>query len=387
MSGVSVSIAKTDPDAQRTSLRARRITIIGAGIAGLTAATVLAQRGADVTVHERAVALENIGAGIQISPNAGRVMDALGLGDRLSDISTPIHAFELLNMQGSRLARMDVRRLRPNAQFRAVHRAALVQLLADAAKKAGASVHLNSAVIDAPDADLIVGADGLHSAQRAMLNGPETPFFTGHVAWRAIIPDPGGMPAAQVFTGPGRHLVSYPLGGGLRNIVAVEERVDWTAESWSATDDPDNMRAALKGFGGPVPGWLARVSSCGIWGLFRHQVAARWHDDRRVILGDAVHPTLPFLAQGACLAIEDSWTMAACLDADTEQARALARFQSLRAPRATKVVAAADANARNYHLKGPMRVAAHVALRAGGTVAPSMLFRQVAWIYDFDPTA
>ncbi|WP_181955642.1 FAD-dependent monooxygenase, partial [Raoultella terrigena] len=125
-------------------------------------------------------------------------------------------------------------------------------------------------------------------------------------------------------------------------------------EGWSLPGSPDDLRAAFAGFGGPVTGWLGRVADCGLWGLFRHEVAPRWHDATRAILGDAAHPTLPFLAQGAALAIEDAWVLAACLDADAEQGAALARYQSLRQPRATRVVAASNANARNYHLGGPM---------------------------------
>ena len=109
------------------------------------------------------------------------------------------------------------------------------------------------------------------SRLRAALNGAETPFFTGQAAWRALIPlESGAQPGAQVFMGAGRHLVSYPLAGGLRNIVAVEERRSWTAEGWSLPGDPAELRSAFAGFGGPVPGWLARVTECAVWGLHRH---------------------------------------------------------------------------------------------------------------------
>ena len=361
--------------------------MIGAGVAGLTAALALARRGARVIVHERAGALREVGAGLQISPNAGRVIAALGLDAAFEAVSLRSQGVRLQDAAGRPVARLDFAAHRPDAAFRLVHRAALVGMFETAARAAGVEIRLGAPVEDLPEVPLLVGADGLHSRTRAALNGAEAPFFTRQTAWRALIRDPGDdAPLAQVFMGPGRHLVSYPLAGGLRNIVAVLERDAWQAEGWSQADDPAHLRAAFAGFGGPVPGWLARVEEVGIWGLFRHEVAPRWQDGRRVILGDAAHPTLPFMAQGAAMAIEDAWVLAACLDAEPDQAAALARFQALRAPRCAAIVAAANANTRNYHLAGPKRLIGHAALRAASALAPGRLLSRFDWIYDFDPT-
>ena len=375
-------------DQGRGALSGRKAVIVGGGIGGLTAALALARRSARVTVHERAGAYREVGAGIQVSPNAGRVLDALGLRDIFHAASAPSHGVELRDAGGALVLAMDFTRARPQARFRTIHRARLLQVLEEAARAAGVEIRLDSPVETLPEASLLIGADGLHSRVRLALNGPETPFFTGQTAWRAIIPaEDNARPVSQVFMGPGRHLVSYPLGFGQRNLVAVIERDDWTAESWSQTDDPQNLRRAFAGFGGPVPGWLAQVTDTGLWGLFRHQVAARWQDGTRAILGDAAHPTLPFLAQGACMAIEDAWVLAACLDADPDQPRALARYQALRRDRCTRIVAAATANARNYHLSGPRRLAGHTALRLANRLAPRAVFERFAWVYDHDPTA
>ena len=369
-------------------LSGRPVTIIGAGIGGLTAALALAQRGARVRVLERAGRFREVGAGIQISPNAARVLDALGLADDFRAVSAPNPAVALRDDRGDVVLRMDMARLRPGAAFRTIHRARMIDLLETAARAAGVEIALDTPVETLPDAPLLIGADSLHSRVRAALNGPETPFFTGQTAWRALIPlEDGAEAGAQVFMGPGRHLVSYPLAHGLRNIVAVEERDAWAGESWSERGDPDKLRRAFAGIAGPVPGWLAAITECGIWGLHRHEVAQNWQDGTRAILGDAAHPTLPFLAQGACMAIEDAWVLAACLDADADQPRALARYQALRRDRCVRIVAAANANARNYHLSGARRRIGHTALRLANRLSPRTVFERFAWVYDHDPTA
>lgn len=369
----------------RNFLSGQNVTVAGGGIAGLTAAIALARKGAAVTVHERADALREVGAGIQISPNAHRVIGALGLADSFAAISHPAHRVVLHNARGKIVATLDLARHRPDAAFRFVHRVRLIELLEHAARASGVEVRLGQPLTEAPDAALLIGADGLHSVQRQALNGKEVPFFTGQTAWRALIADADDAPVAQVFMGHGRHLVSYPLGGGVRNIVAVLETRDWADEGWSRQGDPQQLRAAFTDFGGPVQHWLGQVEACGYWGLFRHPVARHWQDGRRVLIGDAAHPTLPFLAQGACMAIEDAGRLAHHLDLRPQTA-ALSAFEAERRPRVTRIVDAASANARNYHLSGPQRLAAHTALRLGSRLAPAMIFNRFSWVYDYDPT-
>ncbi len=140
-----------------------------------------------------------------------------------------------------------------------------------------------------------------------------------------MLPDEA-PPEAHVWMGPGRHLVTYPLGPGERNIVAVLERDGWAEEGWNHADDPANLRAAFAGFPSELRGWLDRVDEVKLWGLFRHPVAARWQDGRIALLGDAAHPTLPFLARGANMAFEDAWVLADCLSC-LPQAQALGDYQ------------------------------------------------------------
>jgi len=363
------------------------VTVIGAGVAGLCVATALAQRGAQVTVLEQAPEITEVGAGLQISPNGSAVLDALGLGAALRAAGPENRAVELRDYrQGGRVLRLDLTAHDEAHPFILIHRARLIGLLEQAARAAGVEIRLGVTVdptnIDAP---LIIGADGAKSATRPLLNGVAAPFFTGQVAWRAVIADTA-VPEAHVYMGPGRHLVTYPLAANERNIVAILERDTWAEEGWNHADDPSNLRAAFAGFAPEVRRWLDQVEKVRLWGLFRHPVAQRWQDGRFALLGDAAHPTLPFLAQGANLAFEDAWVLAKYLT-DLPQAEALQLYELQRRPRAVRVIEAANANARNYHLRNPLlRGAAHTALRFGSTLAPKAGMRRFEWLYGFDVT-
>lgn len=383
-------------------LQGREITVLGAGIAGLAVATALAQRGARVQILEQAPEIREVGAGLQISPNGFRVLAALGLGTAAQAQSQATQAVELLDGEtGQRVTRIAMDRFGAEGQFRLFHRADLIGLLERAARDAGVEILLGRkveevtltadwAVIQGSGGsvrtELVIGADGLHSRLRAALNGEAKPFFTGQIAWRATLPAEGAIdPVARVYMGAGRHLVTYPLRGGqLRNIVAIEERAKWVEESWSLTDDPLGLRIAFQDFVPEVRGWLDRIEQPNLWGLFRHPVARAWHGPHSVLLGDAAHPTLPFMAQGANLALEDAWLLAIALDQDGDR---LARYQMLREERVHRAVEAANANARNYHLSGARRLAGHAALRVAGRLAPELLAGRYRWLYDYDVTS
>ncbi|MFN3845586.1 MAG: FAD-dependent monooxygenase [Paracoccaceae bacterium] len=391
------------------TLIGEKVTVLGAGVAGLAVSRALAMRGAAVTVLEQADAVREVGAGLQISPNGAAVLRALGLGDALQAVSMRAKAVELRDgLTGDLVTRLDIAGTRPQDGYHFVHRADLIALLLEGARAAGVEIKLlhKIAAVDlsgarpvwrdaqgaSGDAALLIGADGLHSTVRAALSGAVAPFFTHQVAWRALIPETPGVPdVAEIHMGPGRHLVSYPLRGGtLRNIVAVEERRRWVEEGWTMRDDTMEMQLAFAGFSPRVRGWLDRVEDVWLWGLFRHPVAERWYSVQEqgaaAILGDAAHPTLPFLAQGACMALEDAWVLAESLANFDTRPAALAAYQTARAPRCTRIVAAADANARAYHLSGPLRGLAHLGLKIGSAIAPSAALKRFDWLYTHDVT-
>ncbi len=334
---------------------------------------------------ERAPALAEVGAGIQIAPNGARILDALDITvDHV--VSEAIHLID--GPTGRSLIRM-----RPPGDFRMCHRADLIAALRDAAIGAGADLRLDATVERiTPDSivlgservprERLIGSDGARGAARAFVAPKYEGRFTGQVAWRAMVPAPPDWPReAQIHVGPGRHLVVYPLRGGtVLNLVGVEERTEWAAEDWSQEDDPANLRTAFAGYSDGIRSLLAAVDSVHLWGLMDHGVTEAWTRDGVTLIGDAAHPTLPFLAQGANLALEDAFLIARHLDDP-------AAYEALRRPRVTRALAAAADNARNYHLRGARARAAHVALRMAARVAPDAMAARYRWLYEYDATA
>ncbi|WP_283966234.1 FAD-dependent monooxygenase [Tritonibacter sp. AK171] len=382
-----------------------RITVIGAGIGGLAVAYLLQRFGAQVTVLEQAEEISEVGAGLQVTPNGVAVLQAMGLADDLAWCSQRARAVVLRHhREGREVLRLDLDQYAHDLRYYFVHRADLINLLADAVRRSGAQVRLlqkvNSVVPGMRPtvqlangakccADLVIGADGLHSRVRPTLNSSTAPKFTGQVAWRATVQNRFDLPAeAQVFMGPGRHLVAYPLkDGSLVNLVAAQERRQWAEESWSHGDDPENLRQAFAMFGGLAAEMLADVRDVKLWGLFRHPVAQVWGRDGVALLGDAAHPTLPFMAQGANMALEDAYALADCLSAADDLEAGLAAYQTRRQSRAAKVVEAANGNAWKYHLRAPLSWPAHQILRVAGALAPQKMVSQFDWIYRHDETA
>jgi salicylate hydroxylase len=374
------------------SLAGSKVAIVGGGIAGLTSALAFVQKGARVFVFEQAKEFTEVGAGIQITPNAGRALAALGVFDALRARGIVSDAVEPTDgKSGRRLARFDLSSQSPGYLF--LHRAVLIDVLHNACRELGVVLQAGSKISDVDisrsrisnqNFDLIVFADGIHSLGRELINGPEKPSFTGQIAWRAVLA--GQMPnVAQVAMGARTHLVLYPLDETQINLVAVQEEAAWSADGWEHDDDPINLKAAFADYTPAHRTLIDKVERVRKWGLHRYNVAEVWSRDQAVLIGDAAHPTLPFLAQGANLAIEDAFVLARNC-AEQGIAEALATFADIRKPRVVRAIEAANANAANYHATGLRKAVSHVGLQVIGSVAPKAFLNRLSWLYDYDVT-
>ncbi len=391
----------------------RTAIVAGAGLAGLTAGLALARQGVEVQILEQAAELGEVGAGIQLSPNAMKVVAALGLDRQVNAAGfEPEQAVIRHHRSGRAHLSLPLRqtcRGRYGAPYVHIHRADLHEILTGQALAEGIEIKLGSAVLDYNDApgvvsvrhcggveeaDLLIGADGLHSAVRATMLGTDKPRFTGQVAWRGTVPvnrlPPGLVPPdATVWAGPGRHFVTYLLRGGtLANFVAVEERDTWRSESWSDLGDAGELRLAFAGFHPSVTGLLEKVTTCHLWALFDRAELPIWHRERSVLIGDACHPMLPFMAQGAAMGLEDAMCLAQRVASIENLQQALASFQAERKPRATALQQKSRNNAGLFHLsQGPGGSVARFKLAAARFLPAAWAMRQFDGIYGYDPIA
>lgn len=386
----------------------RKIAIAGAGLSGLYAAAALARRGVEVIVCERSPVLGEAGAGIQVSPNGSRLLQRI---DALAEVEAaafmPEAAEMRLGVSGATILHLPLgasAEARWGAPYMQVHRADLLAALETAARKAGVDIRLGVPVVgaettaegarlliegeDAVEADAVLGADGLHSAVRTSLFGPDAARFTGQVAWRGTVPAealPPGLvnPTATVWVGPGRHLVTYYLRRGrLVNFVAVEERDRWTEEDWSAPGDLAELRSAFRGWHRGAAGVLAAASSCLLWGLFDRPPLPSWVSGRVALLGDSCHAMLPFMAQGAVQGFEDGAALARHLCSGMAVMEALVAYERDRRARATRVQAVARGNGRLFHASGMAdRLMRYGPIALGARIAPRLAMSRLDWLY------
>ena len=386
--------------------------IAGGGIGGITAALCLLEAGIDVELYERGAALGEIGAGIQISPNGVKVLDRLGLKPALDRVAFRPEALEMrVGMSGVRLFSIPMRDeavRRYGAPYYHVHRADLMDVLSEALRAraphavhvtkdvaafAQSDKHVELAFADGTRAegDVLIGADGIHSRVRTQMLGPDPARFTGNVAWRLVVPAtslPKDLvpPTACVWVGPGRHAVTYYLRRGeLVNFVGVVEREGWQKENWTERGDPAELAADYAGWSKPIASIVAQASECYRWALFDREPLATWHDGRVTLLGDACHPMLPFLGQGAVMAIEDAWVLSRKLKASSDIPHALGAYERARKPRTSRVQKGARAQMGLYHKRsltgqlatyGPMWLAARM--------TPSVVHARQDWLYSHD---
>lgn len=336
------------------AMKARpRVAVVGAGVGGLTLAAVLTRIGVPCLVFEQAGSLTEVGAGVQLSPNAIRPLVGLGIGPALRRHAVRITATEVRSWQDRPITRTmlgDDCERRFGAPYYAMHRAhlqgALRQAVGEAPLRLGHQVTgveergTGARVVFADgsthDADLVVGADGIRSVIRTVL-ASDTLVFSGFGVFRGLVPA-ARLPAAareqavRAWMGPGGHVVCYPVAGG--ELVSFAAIVPLAEPPACSAADPAVMRATFKGWGGLVSHLIEAADRVGIWALYDREPLQRWATDWITVLGDAAHPMLPFLAQGANQAVEDAMDLAACLvTCDGDVPAALARYAALRAPR------------------------------------------------------
>jgi salicylate hydroxylase len=377
--------------------------VIGGGIGGLAAALALLRSGFDARVYEQSRAVSAVGAGIQLAPNCTRILRRLGVLPAIERLAFAPDTIEFRRWDDGGLLSLTPLGVgiadRYGAPYLHAHRSDLVAVLAhavgaDRIETGRRCVGVESGEVRFADggtaaADVVVGADGIHSVVREALFGPEQPRFTGHVAYRGLVPAErlGHLalePTCVARLGPGAHLVHYFVSAGrLHNVVCVVEEDSWTRESWTDTGNPDELRAAFAGWHPVVRGIIDALDQPLKWALFDRPPLPSWSSGPVTLLGDACHPMLPYGAQGAAQAIEDAAVLATCLAEadDQELPGALARYETIRRGRATRVQQMSRANGGRFHLPdGPDQEARDAAMKSSFGLSPD-----IDWLYGHDP--
>jgi salicylate hydroxylase len=391
----------------------RTIIVAGAGIGGLTASLALARQGFRVIILEKAERLEEAGAGLQLSPNASRVLIELGLRPRLSRAVVPDAICLMSARNGGEVARLalDVAG-QSDAPYWVIHRADLQAALRDEVESRseielrlgcqfedvsshakGLTVIQRSGAARRQElAVALIGADGLWSAVRYHLLPKVQPRFSGLIAWRGTL-DTTQLPReytsrrVQLWMGPNAHLVAYPISGSRQiNVVAVVPGT-WNRPGWSAPGDVAEIKTVFASSPWPSAArmLISAVDEWKKWALFTVPGGGEWTDGAVALLGDAAHAMLPFAAQGAGMAIEDAAVLAKCLGQSRQEGGsaisvAMQRYARLRRPRVNRVQRSARQSGRIYHLTGPAAYARDLAIRAMG---PTRMLARQDWIYDW----
>jgi 2-polyprenyl-6-methoxyphenol hydroxylase-like FAD-dependent oxidoreductase len=383
------------------------LAIIGAGIGGLAAAASLLRAGFDVQVYEQARALGEVGAGINIGPNASRFLHRLGLAKVLEKTGIKPVTFDQRRWDDGRVLLRsplgEAVETAFGAPYYTFHRADLHRALAGAVP--GHRVHLAHRFTRLTDhgdrveahfengesisADALIGADGIHSVVRHALLGPEKPRFTGCVAYRGLVPADRLTHldlelTTQVWMGPSRHFVHYFVSAGrLVNFVAIIEEDSWLRESWVDRGEVADVLAAFAGWHTQVLSIIGSADETYKWALFDRMPLLRWSVGRVTLLGDSCHPMLPFMGQGAAQAIEDAATLPGCLlKFATDIPAALRVYEQLRLPRASRLQSMSEANKTRFHLPDGLAQQQRDAQMASGATDWSLA--AIAWLYEHD---
>jgi salicylate hydroxylase len=381
--------------------------IAGAGIGGLTAAACLLKAGHQVRVFEQAQALGEIGAGVQVSANAVKVLYDLGLREALEAVAVRPRAFHFRRFDSGEVLHQiplaEAHEQANGAPYYHIHRADLHTLLARkvfeldpycirlgtraegyAEDVQGVTLMLGGG--QSASGDVLVGADGIKSRVRRQIIGDTAASYTGDVAWRAVIPAerlPDGFmeKVVTIWCGPKRHAVAYFLRrGAALNFGGCVERAQAEGESWTLKRPWEELKADFAGWHDDIQTAIDAIDrdSCYQWSLFNREPASNWSTARATLLGDAAHPTLPYMAQGVAMAIEDAAVLARCLDDAAPVAQALGRYQRNRIARTTRIVTESTGMRLLYRMEDAeaMRRSFH---------ERDLARSRGEWLYSYDP--
>jgi salicylate hydroxylase len=383
------------------------VVIAGAGIGGLALALALARKGIASTILERAAVFSEAGAGIQLGPNAVRVLRDLGVGDALAPAVACPQAITVLDGPSGRpLASLPLggwiarrhgapywaaRRADLQAALLAIVRASsLIEIVTafqvERFEETGDQVCAWSKDRRMVRGHLLVGADGQWSTVRNQLWPSAALRFTGMTAARALLPEhavprPYKEPVTRLWLAPECHVVHYPVRGDTEIAVIVIANDAWGGRGWSATADREGVLDKVALFVPELREVLASARDWRKWAIYDHAPLERWSQGRATLLGDAAHPILPYLAQGGAMAIEDAETLAAELAAHrSDPAGALGRYENIRRQRVTRVQSASRINGRIYHLAGPLAAARNLVLR---NLPGDRIMSRYDWLYGW----
>lgn len=397
----------------RFKVKTRSIAVVGAGLGGLTAALSLINKGFEVVVFEQSKELHEVGAGVQLSPNAMRVFAALGIEQKIIDIAfePDAHVVRAWNTGAlvSSTRMKGVYRKQYGGGYYGLHRADFQMALAGALpggivqlgkKCTGVASRSDGVTLrfedgSSAEADIVVGADGIHSAARTSMFGPESPRFTGNVCWRGLVPSdmlPSGLisPDMNVYFGPHASFAHYYVRRGeYVNWIAMAEQSSWTRESWSLEVDHSEVMQFYAAWYPAIHELITRTERCYKWALLDRDPLPKWTSGRTTLLGDAAHPMLPYLAQGACMAIEDAYALATLLAKYSDDGeRALREYEAERLPRTSRVQLTARARSRINHLPSPAaRMIRNLNYGVQKLLKPNQHTYKIEWIYGYDVTS
>jgi salicylate hydroxylase len=382
-----------------------RVAIVGGGIGGMAAAGFLLAAGLPVTVYEQAPQLKEVGAGLVLAPNAVRLLRRLGVFDELARCAVQLDVgWEFRRWQdGTVLSAEDLTTACASLYGEhtyTVHRADLLEAIAQAVPRetvalgkrcievtsSGSGARLRFADGEVVEADIVVGADGIHSSVRDAILGPSSATYSGVCAFRALVPA-GRAPsfarrrAQTLWLGPDHHLVHYPVASGeWVNLVAFAPARDYTIESWTATATIEEFLAEFVGWDARLTELIRAAGIPGRWALLDRAPLDRWSFGPVTLLGDAAHPMFPFFAQGAAQSIEDGAALAQCLaEGLDDPPSALKRYQSLRIPRTRRIQELSHGRVMINHLPdGPAQRARDLAFADSDPLVAN------GWIYGYD---